>query len=447
MISEISDFLTSGEGAIVSLPLLAAVVLWAVTDLQRFLVVAVMGAMILPATIVAPAGAQVALADVLLIVALAAWLIRNALRAAPDPWLGGNWMLPALASFVLVSLMSVAWSSQPKQTVIFAIQLIELVLVIPIAFATLPDSLRSIRTGIYAFIAFTCVMSGFTAIDFLPRAAGGDLSGTYLPGLHKNAIGSFVGAGFVFAAVLLLGASGGRARRALAVATLINLIGLFSSGSRGAILGALAAPLLVSLLLERRRVLAVVLSAGAGAVYLAVIGPYSGGGVKEAGGYESGVVRRYSFQNAWDKITDEPLLGTGGGTYFDYIPQLGIGLSDPNNMFLLTWAELGVLGMAALLFLLTRYLQLLWRIRRLDAEHAVLGLAAGGVALSMFVHFQTDITWTRGTSSLTFATIGLMLAVTRLARAGAATATEIQRTPARPPTVTARRQELAGSAR
>jgi hypothetical protein len=86
-------------------------------------------------------------------------------------------------------------------------------------------------------------------------------------------------------------------------------------------------------------------------------------------------------------------------------------------MFLLTWAEIGIIGLLALVALLARYMRLLFAARDLPEEAAVLGVASGCVALSLIVHFQVDVTWTRGTSSLAFAMMGLMLAAERLSLA------------------------------
>jgi O-antigen ligase len=426
------------------LPLLAAVVLWALTSLPSFLLVAVLGAMIFPETVISPGGTQVALADLLFVVALGAWLITNALRATPDPWLAGNRMLLAMLLFVGVNAASVAWSVDRRDTLVFVVQLVQLVLLVPLAFASLPDSIRTVRTGMLSLIALTSGMAIATIVEFAPAAAAGDFSGTYLPGLHKNAIGSFLAAGFVLAYVLALSEPNPRVRRLLYAATIIELAGLFASGSRGGVLGGLVAAALASLILRRRRTVTVALVIAAGLSFAFSVGarPVE---KRVSGAYDSSLVRKYSFDNAVDKIRDRPLLGLGGGAYFDYIPQLRIGVPDPNNMFLLTWAEIGVLGMAALLFLLARYLGLARLLTRLPAPYDTLGIAAAAAAMSQLVHFQVDTTWTRGTSTLTFAMIGLMLAVERLAAARPAVSVAAPETE---PAASAawRSRELAGTA-
>ena len=76
--------------------------------------------------------------------------------------------------------------------------------------------------------------------------------------------------------------------------------------------------------------------------------------------------------------------------------------------------------MLALGFLLFRFGQVMVRSRELPRDEAALAVGAGGVALSLIVHYQVDISWVRGETTLEFAMIGLMLAINRIARESAA---------------------------
>ncbi len=389
-----------------AVPGVLAIGLWALVDLQRFVLFVVLGAMIFPYALVQPRGSQVAMADVLLLVALAAWLIAGSARRAPRPLFSSNsFLLPALL-FVGVNAESLLWSVDPAKTVQFTIQLVEIVVLFPLVFASIPRSTDAIRHGLLVFIGLTCLLS----IVYLPYAPG-----AFPGGVGKNTIGSFLGAGLVMAYALLLGERRVAVQRLLGLAVLVEFAGLFASASRGSILGALVAVLAATMLLRRGRVITVVMVIIAGTAYLAVNGTASGADLTGPGSYDSSQVRTHSFSNAVAKIKEEPILGTGGGTYSDYLPQFGIGLPDPNNIFLLTWAELGILGLLALGFLLYRAGGLLVSVRKLPGAAAVPAVAAGCAGLSMLVHFQVDVTWTRGTASLMFAMIGLMLATKRLA--------------------------------
>jgi hypothetical protein len=332
----------------------------------------------------------------------------------PAPWLAGNRLLLPALLFVGVNAASLAWSVHPRDTVQFVVQLIEIVIVLPLIFATLPRSIDAIRRGLMVYIAVTCVLAAITAVEYIPHAAAGELEGQYLPGLNKNAIGSYVAAGLVLAYAFWLTERRPLMKRVLAFAGLIEAAGLLSSVSRGSMIGAFFALIVVSLLLGRHRLRTLGIAALAATLFLATFGLSSGVSRSVQGSYDSSTVRSYAFPNAVKQIGKKPLLGGGGGTYRDFIPQLDIPLRDPNNMFLLTWAELGVFGMAALIFLLYRYGRLFARVSRLPPEAATPAVAAGGVAFSLLVHFQVDVTWTRGTTSLAFA---MMLAAERLSPA------------------------------
>jgi O-antigen ligase len=412
------------------LPGVLALCLWAVLNVQRFLLIAVLGTMIYPATILRPGGTEVAVADVLLLLALGGWLISGAIRAAPGPWLQGNpFMAPSLI-FVAVNAASIAWSIQPHATVVFVIQLVEIVVVLPLAFASVLRSADAVRQAMWLFIALTSFMAVAAFVAYLPHIAAGQREGQYLPGLNKNAIGSFVGAGLVLAYVLWLNEKRLRLKHLLALCCFVEVAGLLASVSRGAIIGAFFAMIGSSLILRRHRFVTLSVAAVFAILFLAIVGLSSGVNRSEQGSFDSSSVRSYSFAHAVDKIRDRPLLGSGAATYKDYIVELDVHLPDPNNTFLLTWAEIGIPGLLALLFLLSRFARMFVRARRLPTEAATIAVAAGAVTISLFVHFQFDVTWTRGTTSLAFAMIGVMAAVIRLAEpAHAATRAELEHSP------------------
>jgi hypothetical protein len=405
---------------VAALPALFAAGLWALADLQRFLLGIVLPAMIVPAAILQPAGAQIAAGDILLLVALVLWLILATAGRVPKMRIRGNpILLPALL-FVTVTADSIAWSTQPRATLKFTIQLIELILVFPVIFSSLPQSLAAIRRGFLTYVGASSVLAVVMVIVYAPHAASGDLSGQSLAlGLGKNTVGSVVGAGLVIAYTLWAAEPRRRVKQRLGWAALIEAAGLFSTVSRAAIIGALVALIVVSFLQRRSQALTLSLVAVSVVAYVATIGIGSHAHTTIRGAYDSSTLRSYAWADAVKKIEARPLLGTGGATYTDDIVQIHAIVPDPNNMFLLTWAELGLGGLFALCFLLFRFGRQLLESRRLPGEYATLALAAGGVSLSVFVHVQFDETWIRGSSSLAFSMIGLMAALQRLARAPA----------------------------
>lgn len=399
-----------------ALPGLVAVVAWALTNPGRFATVAVLAAMILPVALIQPGGTQVALADVLLLVTGFAWLVLYAIGRAPAPWLAGNRMAFPLFIFVGWNAVSLAWSDSPRSTIVFTIQLIEIVILVPLVFATLPRSIRDIRVGLVVFIACANILSLYTIYKYGGDIGNGNAQDSALTnGLNKNVIGSFVGAGLTMAYTLALNERDRFTRDWLIIAAALNLAGLIVTVSRGSLLGALVALPTASLLLGRKRLVTCSGVALIMVAYLGIVGAGSTADRTNSGSYDSAEVRHYSFAHAVDKIEARPFLGSGAATYEDEIKELGVtGLFDPNNWFLLTWAELGVGGVLILLFLLASFVRLLLALRHLPPAHATPGIAGGCIALSFFIHFQTDVTWTRGTTTLAFAMIGLMLASTRL---------------------------------
>ena len=402
--------------AICLAPAAVATWIWAIRDTPHFFLYGVLSAMVLPVAIFEPAGTQVALADLLLLVGLAGWAVAAAARRVSPPWLRGNALIFPTAIFVLLAASSVAWSVDRSATFRSVIQLTEIVVFIPLAYASLPRELATVRNGLLLYIATSCVLALVAAVLAAPEIAAGRFEAPTLDfGLNKNAAGSYIAAGLVLAYAFWLKAPDQTQRRLLVLAMAVEVAGLLATLSRGSMIGAGLGILSVSLLLRKRR-----LVTGFGVLvllvaFLSVVGPEAGSDLSTPGSYSSTKAREYTYNHAIQHIEERPVLGVGSGAYFDTVPQLGGGgFTDPHNMFLLTWAELGVFGVAALIFLLVRFARIWWGMTKLPDEAASLGVAAGGVSLSLLVHFQFDVTWTRGTTSLAFATMGMMLAVQRL---------------------------------
>ncbi len=404
--------------AIAALPALAALLLWAIIDLENFLLFAVLGSIVFPASLAKPFGTNIDAADILLLIGLAAWLISNSVGDAPNPWIRRNSMaLPAMV-YLAVNAASIAWSIKARSTVVFTVQLIELILLYPITFATIPRSIRKIRVALITLVVLT-TGEGIAALLQFSSSASAHTTGTYLPGINKNALGSFLAAGLVVACALWLG-SHRRSRHWLLPAIGVLAVSTIVSESRGAIIGAGVAVVAMGLMLGRRRLPALLVGVALAVLYLAVIVPGEAQKTTEAGGYNSSLVRHISWQYAIREIEHQPWIGTGARTYEEALPPpIGGEIPDPNNLFLLTWAELGIPGMLALGFLLFRFAQLMVRCRRLPGDASVVSVAAGGVALSLIIHFQVDISWVRGETTLEFAMIGLMLAANRIVSAPA----------------------------
>src|SRR4051794_39309247 len=126
------------EALLILCPFLAALALWMLHALDRFVLLLVLPAMVYPRAVLNPGGTQIAIADILMVVAVGGWLVNNSLRVAPDPFVKGNRMLMPMVVFVGISLISVAWSGSPHETLVFVVQLVGIVLVTPLIFASVP---------------------------------------------------------------------------------------------------------------------------------------------------------------------------------------------------------------------------------------------------------------------------------------------------------------------
>lgn len=109
--------------------------------------------------------------------------------------------------------------------------------------------------------------------------------------------------------------------------------------------------------------------------------------------------RRLFWRGALEIFADHPVLGTGPGTfgaaYSAYQREAGAYARDPHNLYLQAAAEMGVVGLAALLTLLVS-MGLVWRrlLRRARDEEEYSLVAGIGLGLLAFLlHNAVDMDW------------------------------------------------------
>ena len=125
--------------------------------------------------------------------------------------------------------------------------------------------------------------------------------------------------------------------------------------------------------------------------------------------YSTAAIRADTWQEGVRAISASPMLGVGAGNFVARIDGRNF-QSDPNNVFLLTWAETGLLGLVMLLWFLVACLRLAWRNARASEEGTPTTANQIGMALlvSAVVHGQFDVFWTRGTGLAAFLGAGLV---------------------------------------
>jgi O-antigen ligase len=108
-----------------------------------------------------------------------------------------------------------------------------------------------------------------------------------------------------------------------------------------------------------------------------------------------------SMDFAKSQYESSPLLGVGVGLRKEY---------DATNVFMLTLAETGLVGMAAFLYLHIAMALMVWKARRFARRDDVLftALALGGaLVLSKFIHGMVDHYWSRGALMIAWASAGM----------------------------------------
>lgn len=315
---------------------------------------------------------------------------------------------PAVA-FVAWTAISASWAAEPLKALVDVGQRLEFTVLGVALIAALPIDGRHVRRTLGGFVAGATALG---LITVLVGFAGHRLIGVYPLGIHKNAAGSLLSYGLLAAAGLVTAVPRGAASRWLVAACLAIGAGLVVTGSRGAWVGTLVAGA-VMIVLARRHLLWPVASITvvAVALFLLVLPPDTladHAGFDER--YSTASVRADTWGDGVRTISAHPALGVGAGNFVAHLDGKAF-QADPNNLFLLTWAETGLPGLLLLLWLLGACMRLAWR----NAEAARgpgLAPAASQIGLAMLVsavvHGQFDVFWTRGTGLAAFLGAGLV---------------------------------------
>src|SRR4051794_9099468 len=123
-------------------PLLISVGVLGTQRLEHFVLYGVMVTMVFPAAVAHPAGTEVAIAPLLLVASLGMWLVAAGRGKAPRPVIEGNPMLLPCVLFAIWNFASVAWSAEPRQTAAQAVQTLEIAVVLPLVFGSIPRSTK-----------------------------------------------------------------------------------------------------------------------------------------------------------------------------------------------------------------------------------------------------------------------------------------------------------------
>jgi len=258
----------------------------------------------------------------------------------------------------------------------------------------------------------------------------GRMTGSLMPDLafftpHPNAVSGFLEGVFLLSLVLAR-QSRGAGRVAGGAATVLLGYGLLISGSRGAWAGLAVAAGIWALLLIPNRRLRLALAGGGGTIALLSICLLArrvpAGQPLLASLLETASRRFVLYRNSFYLLGDYPFTGIGLGDAFAMvysryqllIPHLF--LTYPHNLFLAVGLGYGLLGLAALAWLLVGFYRFVVRVERSGLRGGSLPLfrAAWLGATVTFVHGLTDspqFSSSRWTMPMLFALLGWAVAL------------------------------------
>ena len=301
---------------------------------------------------------------------------------------------PSIIFYLLVSLgcTLINWR---YTSLICLVQMVLYLVIGVLIFYALPRSEADYRFALDGLMVVTVAMAG----TVLAKRTG------YVWGLHKNGVGSSLGAALIVCTELWF-ASSGRRRKVLSGALVIIAGGLFFTLSRGAWLGAIVG---IGILIALRREFKLLLRLNLVLVPLiAICWAHLPESSKDyATGFSSDnfniKMRFKSVDIARELFDASPWIGNGVGLRKEY---------DATNLIWCTLAETGVIGLFALLLMHEEVLRITWKTQKNLDRRSVLysGVALGGaLVFSRFIHGMVDHYWGRGPNTVVWAAVGMAL--------------------------------------
>ena len=314
-----------------------------------------------------------------------------------------------LALFLgVIALASVAnWRGQ--DAIVSLGRYVEFTLVTTLIFAAFIRTPAEIERCFVLLLAAEFCLGLAAMVGF----AAGARSGLYILGMHKNAIGPSLACGVVAGLVYLRSPGIAPKYRPWILASFtLSLIGTILSLSRGAWTAAVVSCLLILALRRDFRGLAITaaLAVPIFAICWSVLPNDSAEYAGDISLHAHTMQVRLDHQAAaLDLWKQHPFLGTGVGLRKE---------ADPENVYVLTLAEMGVVGLAAFLFLLGSVYALVGRVHRLITQKGLWHTSAGrlllccaGVFTVPTVHGAVDAYWRRGVVFLAWASAGLCISL------------------------------------
>jgi len=327
----------------------------------------------------------------LLAVLAAALIARERITVGRREWVA----VVALAALTAWTAASYYWSSLPsgslfesERMLLYVVALVTVLL--GVAPASLPSALIGAVAGATAVSAYALGLYVFLSPPIPDVFQGWHL---FEPFGYANSIGIYTVLAILLTVGLALSARSWTGRAVALSPLLVFVPTLYYTSSRGAWV-ALPVGLVAILYFSRRihtGVLLALLGTGLAAGFL--IGSERGQSFTLLG-----ELRPTYWRIAWDDVETNPLLGSGAGTFGDFLlhhPTTPYYAHDAHSLYLETLAELGPLGLALLVIGLGVPLV------ALRGRQDPLVAAAAGTYVAFLVHAGVDWDWE-------FAAVGLM---------------------------------------
>ncbi len=253
---------------------------------------------------------------------------------------------------------------------------------------------------------FRLALNGLICVGVFVGVAGILARSSYYLGLHKNGVGASLACAVVVGLELFLSASSPRRKWLYAGAMAILVMGLIFTLSRGAWLAAMVG---TAFIFGLRRQLLVLVQAGLLMIPVVAIGwQYLPEDSRE---YATDLsTDRYSIKARFDNVIyahrqweKSPITGVGVGLRKEY---------DATNVLLLTLAETGLIGVAAMAMVHFALFRMVWKTQRLlDKSSTLFSLCAigGALVLGRLAHGMVDHYWSRGAIMLAWAAAGMVV--------------------------------------
>lgn len=346
---------------------------------------------------VVPAGVNLSVVEVGLMVSAAGALAGWARRMGP--------LLPAVLAYLAICLVSMGIEFRGKDAVVSVIQTgVYLVLAVVVFH-------RYVRSERQLLLTALGLMGTSLLLNLMSLAQGG---GGYVFGIHKNNLGATTAAATVAAmAVWLHVRQTGKPGRWTWVLVVLS-VGLFMTLSRGAWAAAAVGGLTLAAVYRQWRVAGVLAVLGA---VVATLGFFFLPESKQAYVLGSVDTEAHSFgtreanaEIAMDYFWQSPVVGRGVGLRKQH---------DATNVVLFTLAETGLVGLLAFLAIHLSATKHLMRTYRLAAPGSLTLMAAGlalALVLGRFAHGLVDHYWSRGAITTAWCMTGAALSLVAVRR-------------------------------